>query len=805
MFLPASQGSAAVARLSTDAPAGFDELGSEHVVAVDVYFGGRKIGEALAISRPGVLKFRSPDGLLEAIPNLIVTPDLEAAIGGELPTNSDRACAASNAKDCGLLNPELLGIIYNEDRFRVDLFVNRKFLRTVPAGDQGYLPSPDSGFSATDTFGVDASGTIGGHSNYNLQNRTIFAIRDARIRADTAVASGLGVLVDDLVAEVDRRDLRYSGGLFWAPANEFVGQRRILGAGIGTQFDTWADHESLRSTPLVVFLPDPARIDVVVDARLVSSRSYPAGNVEVDTSGLAEGSYPVLLRIEHANGSVEEQRRFFVKNSQVPATGHPIFYAYAGVLANTRKDEPISPSNTIFYEAGAARRLTNNIALDVEALGTQHKAMVEAGGWLLHSGARLRAAGLVSSAGDWGALVQLATAASGPFSMSLDVRRIWSRDGGPLIPLPSSITSFDVAPNVGVQLANGSYTQATASLGLRLANGFLSVVGSYRKDRHFPADYTIGPNLSMPLITRNDVQLVFEASAERTRTTTAAFAGLRLLLSSGHSAIGARIGYASQQDKSGSEPSNSRLVGNVSEQLSEQTAGGTLMNIEADADRNITSSTVHAEGLISSRLGELRADLLQSLEGDRERPQYNLAFQSGLAIGASASIWGSRELEQSAIIVSVRGDAKDAAFTVLVDDTPRGKVVVGHHLALFVPAYRSYRVRLVPTASESISFDTAEHDVTLYPGNVRTLSWSADSYFTIFGQALSPNGSPLGNALVESPKGIAETDPNGYFQIDLRNGDPVKIKDDGNRSCQLSLGKVTPKDDFASVGKVICE
>lgn len=803
MFLSPASASAAATHLAAEPPPGFDELASSHMILLDVYFGGTKIAESLAEVRPGTLRFRNSGEIIEKIPQAIVTPELRAAIDEELATHSDLACAPSNAGSCGLLKPDLLGIIYDADHFRVDLFINPRFVRTSSPADSGYLPRPDSALSMTDTIGLNVSGTIGGKSSYDMQNRTIVALRNTRIRADTAIASGLGLLVDDLVGEVDKNGLRYSGGLFWAPANEFIGQRRILGGGIGTQFDTFADHEALSSTPLIVFLAEPGRIDIMVDGRLMSSRSYGAGNVEVDTSGLAEGSYPVLLRIRHPNGSVEEQRRFFVKNSQIPSQEHPVFYAYAGFLANTKPDQPVSPSRTFFYELGVARRLSNTIALDIAALGTQHKAMVEGGGWLVTGGARLRAAGLVSSSGDWGALLELGTSGRGPFTMNIDLRRIWSRNAAPLVPLPSPVATFDVAPPVGVQLALGSYTQATASLGVRLANGFLSFIGSYRKDRNFRPDYTIGPSLSLPVITHGSMQVVFDASAQRSRSSSAAFAGFRALLSSRHVSVGGTLGGASETERSGTNASLTRMVGSISAQWSQRTADGAEVDLAADADRNIGSSTLHGEALVGGRLGVIRADILKNVE-DNRMPQYNLAFQSGMAVGANASAWGSRDLEQSAIIVAVNGDAPNASFTVLIDDVPRGTVESGHRLALFVPAYRTYRVRLVPASSNNFSYDTAERPVTLYPGNIRALSWTAQSFVTVFGQAVLEDGTPIANALVQTAKDIAETNANGFFQIDARSDEPISISRAGSASCVLKLGKIIAKNDFSSVGKVMC-
>lgn len=792
----------AASNFTSGIPQGFGELASSREIFVDVYFGGHKVAETLAVTRPGYLRFKTPSEVLPRLPDLIEGPELAAALQAELPTNESAVCLQSNANDCGVLKPEVAGIIYDEDHFRVDVFVDPKFLRTVPARASGYLPIPSASLSLTNALGLNASGTLGGHSTYNLQNRTIIGFENARVRANTSIATHLGLVVDDLVAEVDRKNLRYSAGLFWVPGNEFIGQRRIVGAGVGTQFDTLADREDLHGTPLVVFLPQPARVELVVDGRLISSRSYGSGNVELDTSGLSEGSYSVLLRIREANGNTREEHRFFVKNMQMPPPRHPLFYAYGGFLSNTRPHRAISLSHTFYYQAGTAWRLTNNFAVDAALLGTQRKAIAEVGAWFIKGPARVRAAGLVSSKGDWGALVQMSTAGHGPLSLSFDLRRIWSHDDKPLVPLTIYASSFDVGPPTGVQLASGSYTQATASVGLRLANAFVSLVGSYRKDRHFAADYSIGPSVNLPLITRNQLQVVFEASAERTRTAKAAFAGLRVLFNKGRMSMLGTAGYGFQSDKG--EGSISRAVGNLSAQYSYETQDQTIINGDAGVDRNIASSTVHGGGTIDSRFGNLRADVLHDLEG-RGGTQYDVAFQSGFGLGAHAAAWSGRDLEQSALVVAVKGDAGDASFNVLVDDVSKGRVSAGRRLSIFVPAYRTYKVRLVPTSAVPVDYDSAAREVTVYPGNVQSLSWRAETYFTVFGQAMSGKGQAIGDALVQTPKGIAQTDANGYFQVDVRRGDAITIAKADGASCHAKVGDVIVRNDFASIGKVVCQ
>ena len=797
-------GASSVMLAADGTPSGFDELASAREVLVDVYFGDRKISEARATTKPGRLQFKSPSDVLGALKEAVPSAELVAALAGDLPTNAQAVCSRSNSGDCGVIAPDLVGIIYDEDRFRVDLFINPRFLKAPLARRDGFLPTPSAALSLTNSFGVAASGTIGGRTAYNLQNRTIVGLHSGRLRADTSVASGLGLLVDDFVAEVDRRELRYSAGLFWAPGNEFTGQRRIIGVGVGTQFDTREDQQAVRGTPLIVFLAQPARVELLVDGRLVSARSYPAGNNDIDTSALTDGSYPVVVRIHLANGSVQEERRFFVKNAQVAPVGHPIFYAYGGLLANTRAHRPLSPSDTFYYQLGSAWRLNNSLAVDVAALGTQHKAILEAGAWLLKGTVRVRAAGLASSAGDSGALMQLSAGGHGPLSVSFDVRRIWSHDGKPLIGLPTSVDTFGVSPATGVQLAVGSYTQATGSLGLRIGDGFISVVGSYRKDRKLAADYTIGPSISWPIVTRKHLQLVLDASAQRTRNASAGFAGLRLLFASGSMSMLSSVGQRFESGGEGPGSSTSRVVSSFNAQYSHETEGRTLVHVEGGIDRDIRSSTVHGATTVASDLGNLRADLLHGIEGVGGT-QYSLSFQSGVAVAGSAASWGSRDIEQSAILVSVGGDAAAAMFDVLVDDSVRGRVKTGGRLSLFLPGYRTYRVRLVPAAASSVSYDSGERKVTLYPGNVQSMGWRADSTFTIFARAVLADGSPVANALVQAAKSTGETDANGYFQIDVRRDDVIEVLKGGAPACRIALSRVIVRNDFASLGKVVCQ
>ena len=804
MFAADSAHAAAGAAIeSAGAPPGFDQLARPRQILVDVYFGGSKVGEAMAIASPGRLHFLDPEKLLALFPQVIRSPALLEALAGDLPTHSDLVCSPGNQGQCGELSPETVGIIFDEDRFRATLFFAPSALRAVRPSEDVYLRPPRAPLSLTSSAGFAVSGSDSTSPSYNIQNRTIVSLRNARIRADSSYASNLGLIVDDLVAEVDSRDLRYSGGLFWAPGLDLTGNRRIAGIGIGTQFDTRADRDTLQGTPLVVFLQQPARIEMMVDNRLVTSRAYGPGNNILDTSELPSGSYPVVLRIREQDGTVREEQRFFVKNAQIAPVGQPLYFMYAGFLANTRRDRLISLSDTFYYQVGTARRLNGALAVDLSAVGAGRKNMVEAGAWLVTRYARMRIAGLVATSGDHAALLQLGSSGLGRLNFNFDLRRVWSSDGRPLVPLPAIIDNFGSTAPTGAQIGNGSYTQVSGSIGYALGSAYLSVVGSLRHDRGIGSDYTIGPSLNWPILSRGGIQLALQADAQRTRTTMAGFIGFRAQLTRKALSFLGTVGHATRRTDGGAPDDANRMIGSLTAQYFHEAQDRTQVTASAGIGRNLDSSEVHANGTIYSRFGSARGDLLHPL-GGKGGLQYGLTVQSGAAMSANALAVGGRDIGESALVVSLEGERGRPAFEILVNGQPRGRIAAGESLPIFLPPYREYEVRIRPVGPASVDYDSAPREITLYPGNVGRMTWVARAFFTAFGQALRPDGHPVANATVQSPSGIGETDDNGYFQIDVAAGETLSFDSAGAGACQAIVGSAQKKDDLVALGKVVC-
>lgn len=780
-----------------EAPAEFAALERPREQLIDLYYGNKRIGEAWIVAKPGSFRFRDPAHVLKLIPE--AKAGLAQLLSRDLDTHAGAACPAGQTQGCGRLEPETLGAIYDEQRFRLDLFVNPALLDVADIS-AGFLPPPVRALSLTSSIGGALAGSTRGRANYNLQNRMIVGFGNARIRSDSSVASDLGLVVDDLVAEVDTRRYRFSGGLFWAPGVDLTGRRRIAGVGFSTQFDTRQDSEGLEATPLVVFLRQASRVEVLIDGRLVTSQAYEAGNCSIDVSNLPDGSYPVVLRIREPDGITREERRFFVKAAAIAPLGEPVYYAYAGLLANTRPNRPISLSNTPYYQVGTARRLSRSLALDLAVLGTKDKAIGQAGAWLFTDIARVRAAALASLDGDKGLLLQLGSSGAGRLNFSFDLRRIWSRSGEPLIPLPNYVDTFGSTPLLRGQPLSGSYAQASGSVSLAIGDALLGVTGTYLRDRKANADYGIGPSLTWPVVNRSGLQVVLAADAQRSRETTAAFGGVRVLFSRGNYSTLSTTGYASLKSR-GREAA--RNVGSFSAQWSHFDEDRTQLGLEAALQRDVETTLARANAQAQTRLGSARADVLHALEG-QGGTQFGLSFQTGVASGGRSVALGGRDLTQSAIIALLAGSS-DAVFDVLVDDVARGRIGAGSGLPIFLEAYRSYRVRLRPLAGSAVTFDGAEKLVTVFPGNVQQVLWEADRLVTVFGQAVDEHGKPVSDASIALPRGIGQTDANGYFEVDASAGDTLVLTSVEGAICKVPLAALDLASDYVRVGRVACK
>lgn len=793
-FTHASQ--ALAGSFAVSVPQGFEHLAAERKTVLDVYIGGIKLGEALASVQPGFVRFDDAQAVAQLIPDAANLAELVAALGGTLPSNAGLACSAAQRRNCGMLQPLAAGVILDEERFRVDIFLNPALVKSPEQGSPEYLAATAEEPTVVSLSGASVSGSTDGDWSYHIQNRSIASLGPLRLRSDAAIGSGFGLSFDNLTAELDRTDWRYLAGVFWAPGSELVSRRRIIGFGAATQLDTRSDKDQLIATPLTVFLQGAGRVELYIDGRLLTSGIYPAGQRLIDTSQLPNGAYEVLIRVKEDGRPTRDVRQFFTKGTQMAPLGRPQFAISAGFLPADERGLSIS-GGTWFYKGAVAYRISPGLGVDSTVTGTKSKAIVEAGLTLHTRLAQVRLGALVSSSADVGAVFRASTVGQGPLAVSFDVRKVKSRDGQPLLPVSSSAGSFSEDP--GASLSNrGSYMQALAVIGYRIEQAQLRLTGIYRRNASEPTTYNVGASFELPIVRSPAWQVSGQVEVRKTERDFASFIGVRIHGWRGSLAFSGTVGMS----HASGEGQSSKRVGESQIGWSRYLEDQTQLSAEAAYGEDQRGSYGRASGFVQSPVGSGRADVLHNF-GRGSATQYTANFNTGLvAVDRNVQVGGLR-MDDSAIVVSLSGEAGQL-FDVLVDDVARGAVESGQRLTLFLPAYKQYAIRLKPRGGQVSSFETGPKVATLYPGNVAKVEWNVTPLVIMFGRAVDAGGRPIANAKVTGPYGVGLTDGDGYFQIEARPTDLLKLVDRTGAACLAKFAGTHSTKGYMVAGEVMC-
>jgi Mat/Ecp fimbriae outer membrane usher protein len=790
--------------VSSGMPSDFADLDQAQNLVADVFFGDTRIGQFNVESRPGQVRFTDPAKVAAGIPNLVDADALTRALTGTLDANARFLCTPA-ASPCEVPQPEVAAIVFDPQRFRIDLYLNARLLAVRATVVDPYLKPHGKGLSFVDILGGAVAGGDGQTVSYNFYNRAILGAGNARLASEASLSSGRGFDVDTLAAQLDGPGVRYMGGLFYAPGADLVGRRRILGVGLTSQFDTRIDRMQLFGSPLIVFLGQRSRVDIYVEGRLVSSRNFEAGNQALDTSGLPDGSYPVEIRIQETSGATRVERRFFTKSAAIAPVGHLSFFAHAGLLAVDRRNHWLSVSKVPLLTAGLAGRVGTSLAWDTNLMVTDRKGLAEAGLTHLSPNIQTRLALLASSVGDYGVVGQSGSTAGGAFSYNIDLRYVHSAQRGPLIPLDDYVGDLLSSPDLVEQSLHGtgtSFTQAIGNLAWRIGDGQLGVSAYLRHDQGRASSYAIGPTVRWTLLRRQQFQLIFNGAYAATNRGRTFALGLQLQVLRRRSSFGAQAGV---QTGLGARGDRLNSIQEVSASIHRDKvlggdfdASGTLQHSSSDG------TILQASASERNAIGFASASLVHRTGATGSASQYALSAQTSLAAGGGIFHIGARDQNESVINVGVHGSAHVARFQILVDDEPRGEVVSGGRLSLALTPYRRYRVRIHPIGRELVSFDAQARTVDVYPGTVAVLDWKADTVLAMFGRLVWPDGSPVANADIVTDGAIAATDQRGYFQLQAAGNAEITAHMADGRTCRARLDAKPSQNEYSAIGDVPC-
>jgi hypothetical protein len=800
VFQPAHAKEAHSLAILVGEPEGFSDLTESQVLLVDVYFGGVRRGEAKINTVPGAISFVEPSVALALLPELSDRAAVEAALAaGSLPANAALACSDNtDPAQCGKLNPDVVGVIFDRNHFRLDIFLNPRFVAVRESIADEYLPEPEGGLAMINSIGAIMSGRLGEGSNYyNFQDSIVVGNGERRVRADLSYASELGFGAERIALEWDRPGLRYSAGAIWAPGNDISGRRKLVGAGIETQIDTRLDKDVLTGSPVVVYLQQRARVDIVRDGRVLSSAIYEAGNQQLDTSSLPDGAYDIILRIEEPGQPAREERRFFNKSRRVPSEGRTDFFAFGGMLVDASESHSLNVSDRPYFQGGVAHRLNKSWVIEGGVEATDETASAEVAAIFLSDIVQLRAAAVANIAGTYGGVLQIMSGGYSRLNFNFDLRRIEADefDAGAIVP-PDAPAGLP-----GSFWQGGSYSQVGGVVSFSLATVRFLGTFFYRDDPMRDARYSIGPAVEWDVLNKGPFTLTMRGDATATERGTSGFAGLSLRFLGSRASLtglgGARASTITGDDL-GEGPAGA-LSAAWSPALSEgELALGAGFDHQPDRD-NIVGSTEFRH-----RLGTVSGDLVHSQGQGSSVTQYSLGLQTTLIAGAGAVQVAGKTTTESMIVARVKGASQDDRFDIYVDDQVAGSITGAEPFTLSLPPYRAYDVRIRPTGEGLLAYDSSPRKVSLYPGTVSNLDWAVSRITIKFGRLTAPGGAPLPGASITG-KGIwSQTDDNGYFQIEAPDDAELEVTLNDGRTYAMTLPAGEIRSGIARLGAIVC-
>lgn len=772
---------------SSAPPPGFEALSEPQTTLVDVYAGDRLILSTLAQYTLTHVEFLNPEDVTGALPDLVTPASVRSALSVPLETHAERVCFHSAQSDCGTLAPDVAAIIFDESRFRVDLFLHPDQLRVQRRELARFLPPPDDNhWASVHQIAAALAGGAGEDGAFDLAATSVLSRGADRLLARYD-ATRNGFAASELLAQRDHDGYRYEAGLFRSRGQNaiFVGEQNVIGVRAGTALDLRADLDAAEATPIFLFLNQRSRVDIFRGERLIDSRFYAAGNQQLDTTRLPEGAYDLRVRIRGDNGRTREENFFYVRSAQLPPLDQPIYYAEAGAL-NARRD---APSATLeegsWLRAGAARRLNNALGMDAEVLHAGGTTLGQVGVFGFGPSWQMRGSAMLTTGGDHGIWWQARTRGKS-WSAGLDLRLVRAGD------LPRT---------PGEDLFTESFRQTALTLNAPVARGRLTLRAQRDQRASAAAISGWGASFAMPLPRRGNMAFDLNADISVTGEDRLARIGVqaRWRRKQRFNTVETGVQYASDSaavsgplmlDARSTHQSMHATLGQVTHTTFVQNRGS----------QQVVGSALATE----SELGRASADLQYANSAERSGVSYSATARFGVMSSRKDVAVGGRQGETAAVVINVEGHA-GGAFDVLIDDqrvaTTRGRT----RTVIALMPYATYDVRVVPRGDTMAQIDETARTVTLYPGNVQSLDFSARNITVVVGQATWADGSPVANAQFEYDADTTQrTDDSGWFQIELESLAPLTLLDDDGRRCQLTIASEQSANNLIVLPPTTC-
>jgi len=784
-WLQATQSQASVV------PAGFESLLAPQTTLIDIYYGDRFVNSQLATFTPSTIEFSQPALITAHLSDLLEPNAVLSAINGELDAHAELICQYQGQQSCGELEPLIAGVIFDENRFRVDLYINAHYLSVRSLKKQKFLPASDSQLSWLQSLHGAYSESGGSVADYSLFSNSTLAFKETRLNINGDIDQDDNKRIQTLALQHDWQGKNYQAGILESDNNGllFMPNNSMRGVRIASTLDTRNDLRLSSGNQLIVFLRSRSRVSLYKDDRLITTARYEAGNQTIDTTLMPGGAYDVEIRIKEDSGAERSETRFYSKSNQLPPVDQALYFFEAGELIEQNAGDTIAKGiREVAFRAGYNTRLNDQTSLNTGFSHTAGINALEVGSFFFSRNYDFNVNAAVTDQQGYG-LSTTSRLSLGAYQLNGGLRRIWN----------SKLASFNSEyDNLGSPV-----TQANLNLSYGSRIGRLSLGGNVnRTDDDTQESYNASFDLPRIALGTTDLLLGMRASRESGASQFVINAQLRF--------GGKNLSANYQADHYTNIDQDHRRDNTLQQNASLSWQDNDLL---PDDDLNITlthsdapSQTRTSTGVDwDSHLGAIKLQHESTSSGQTTTRSNSGVISTSFMINGDSITLGGREQTQSALLIKINGQAQDPRFKIVINGADRGRATAGGTTAINLRPFETYQVQLQHNGEGFIEYSQQKQSVTLYPGNVVTLNWDIAATNIVFGRLSDQHGDAISNALIEGVSGLATTDEYGFFQAEIRNDtEVIKVKT-REASCELELPEISARNGIASLGELSCE
>ncbi len=761
---------------------------------VDIYFLGRLVSTSRITHDDTVLKFESPDVILDGLIGVRELDLIAGYLQESLPLNTDKVCNPWREKhDCGWIDTGTVAAIFDEHRLRVDLFVADKFLTYKARNRNKYLPQARHQTTSvlsthlvatrlddedTSLYGAATGNLSYGHGNLSVNGEYNSETEESRLRT--------------LSLTHYFPDHEIQAGTFTYSPGGYLANLDVMGLRWHSSLKSRRDTARLLGSKLEVFLAQRSIVQIAVGDRIYSGGSYEAGNHTLDTSMLPEGTYEVELRINDPVSGDRVEKHLFNRSKLLPPAGQGSYGFTLGSPVLTSSDETYPErEDEVVFGADYGRRLNGRTAWNLGFMQLRNDSLLQAELIRFNRFFLWKARALAGESNTHG------------LGISLAYKNAYTTASLMADQYNSDIV-FDSEETTALsKLLSSRFTQIASQLTIKNGTVEYGINTSYRKQTSNGSE-SLSDQLAAfvrhPVFQSGGLKGTLESRYQRDDVEEKMIFKLQVSFERNQWVTKAD-GYAGLDDN-GEKNYNTGLGTTYK---SGDRAADSYWENSLFATDNQDLTTIGAKLGYENRHFYTTASTEWTDRDEGDNTQRSVAaFGAQIGLDSSGPVAGGMAYTGTGAIIDVKGEPGGAGFDIYANGkrVRSGRVGSSHFVSL--KPFQTYSLKLVPKSLSFSGLDRRDYEFALYPGNVERVVTHTVPKYQLVTTLVDQQGNQIEDGIITYEEGPVDFGDGGVVTATVAPGEVLRVIMSVDSSCMVIAPNAREHEILVSKRPLVC-